>query len=388
MSELLLLARRAADLRDWTSVNELLQQALTLSETPMAEILPLALQVLEYGDFQHRWDAVKLIPKLGETAIAPLLEILEDEEADVELRWFVGGVLADFQHPEIVEALVKIVNTSPEGELAEMAIATLGKIGTPAIDAISKLLARSETRLSAARTLAQIHLPQTIPSLLSVIKDELVEVRTTAISALSSFSDPHIATVLIESLADVSAEVRKAAVSGLGLRRDLDLVKCIAPLLDDLSLEVCIASTTALGRMKSDRAAIALFDRLQRGKVPLELQLEIVRAIAWIETPTALGYLQQLLEVTPLALSQEIVNRLGRVTEPSLQAIASQILQSFLNSETPSATNPQIQQSVATAFGELGQTEAIESLIRLADNADEGVKLHAIAALKRIRSRA
>lgn len=388
MSELLLLARRAADLRDWTSVNELLQQALTLSETPMAEILPLALQVLEYGDFQHRWDAVKLIPKLGEIAIAPLLEILEDEEADVELRWFVGGVLADFQHPEIVEALVKIVNTSPEGELAEMAIATLGKIGTPAIDAISKLLARSETRLSAARTLAQIHLPQTIPSLLSVIKDELVEVRTTAISALSSFSDPHIATILIESLADVSAEVRKAAVSGLGLRRDLDLVKCIAPLLDDLSLEVCIASTTALGRMKSDRAAIALFDRLQRGKAPLELQLEIVRAIAWIETPTALGYLQQLLEVTPLALSQEIVNRLGRVTEPSLQAIASQILQSFLNSETPSATNPQIQQSVATAFGELGQTEAIESLIRLADNADEGVKLHAIAALKRIRSRA
>jgi HEAT repeat protein len=385
MSDLLQPARSAADVRDWTSVNDYLQKGL-ISDSPASEILPLALQVLEFGDFQQRWDVVKLIPKLGEIAIAPLLDILTDESADIELRWFVGGILANFQTPQVIESLVNIINTCPEAELTEMAIATLGKIGNPAIEAISQLLTRSKTRLLAVRTLAQIHLSQTINPLLSAVTDSQVEVRTAAISALSSFHDPRIPVVLIESLTDVNAEVRKAAVTGLGLRQDLlhelDLVKYIEPLLNDLNLEVCIASAVALGRMGTDAAASALFNRLQRDDAVLELQLAIVRAIAWIETPKALEYLRQLLDYPPL--SQEIVNRLGHITIPDLQAIASQILESFLAANAPVLQNTQMLQSVATALGELGQITAIDSLIQLLANPDDGVKLHAIAALKRL----
>jgi HEAT repeat protein len=189
-------------------------------------------------------------------------------------------------------------------------------------------------------------------------------------------------------LADFSPEVRKAAVTGLGLRQDLlkelDLVKYMQPLLYDLSLEVCIASAIALGRMGTDAAAIALFERLQQGEAVLDLQLAIIRAIAWIETPEALEYLQKLLNSTPIPLSQEIFNRLRNVTTPSLQAIASQILQSFLTSNAPAASNHEIQQSVATALAQLGQIEAIDSLIQLLANPDDGVRLHAIAALKRL----
>jgi HEAT repeat protein len=388
MSNLLQPAQCAADLQDWASVNEYLQKILILSDLPAAEILPLALQVLEFGDFQQRWDVVKLIPKLGEIAIAPLLEILADEAAEIELRWFAGGILADFHHPQVIESLVNIINTSPEAELTEMAIATLGKIGSPAIEAISQLLTAPSTRLLAVQTLAQIHLSQTITPLLGVVTDPQVEVRTTAISALSSFHDSRITAILMDSLRDFSSEVRKVAVTGLGLQQDLvtdlDLVKYIQPLLNDLNLEVCIASAIVLGRMGTDAAAIALFNRLEQGDAVLDLQLAIVRAIAWIETPKALEYLQQLLNSTPVPLSQEIINRLGNLTTPSLQPIASQILQSFLNSEAPGANNSQIQQSVATTLGELRQIEAIDSLIQLLANPDLGVRLHAIAALKRI----
>jgi HEAT repeat protein len=385
MSDLLQPARSAADVRDWTSVNDYLQKGL-ISDLRVPQILNLALQVLEFGDFQQRWDVVKLIPKLGEIAISPLLEILADESADIELRWFTGGLLAGFQNPQVIESLVNIINTCPEAELTEMAIATLGKIGNPAIEAISQLLTSPKTRLSAVRTLAQIHLSQTIDPLLSAVTDSQVEVRTAAISALSSFHDPRIPVVLIESLTDVNAEVRKAAITGLGLRQDLlnelDLVKHIKPLLKDLNLEVCIASAVALGRMGTDTAAKALFDRLQQDDAVLELQLAIVRAIAWIETPEALEYLRQLLDST--LLSQEIVNRLGHIAVPDLQAIASQILQSFLAANPPVLPNTQILQSVATGLGELGQITAIDSLIELLANPDLGVRLHAIAALKQI----
>jgi HEAT repeat protein len=389
MSNFLESAQQAASVRDWASVNDRIAKALSSpSELPAAALLSLALQVIEFGDFQERWDVAKLIPKLGEIAIPPLLEMLADEEADVELRWFAGTILADSQQPQVIASLVDIINSSPEAELTEMAIATLGKIGNPAIEAISKLLTPPQTRLLAVRTLSQIRLAQTINPLLSVVQDPQVEIRSAAIAALSSFHDERIPPILIESLADAASAVRKEAVTALGLRQDLvlklDLVPYFSPLLADPDLEVCIASAIALGRMGTDEAAIALFEKLRTGDVPLELQLALTRAIGWIETATAWRYLQQLLDCVPLPLSQEIVNRLGNVTTPSLRSLSAEILQAFLVSESPSAKDSQLKQSIATALGELGQTQSIESLIQLLADPDAGVKLHAIAGLKHL----
>src|SRR3712207_8445144 len=56
------------------------------NDTDLEQVLNLALDVLDAGDFQERWEVAKVFPKLGAIAIAPLLEILEDEDADLELR--------------------------------------------------------------------------------------------------------------------------------------------------------------------------------------------------------------------------------------------------------------------------------------------------------------
>ncbi|NEN98257.1 MAG: PBS lyase, partial [Moorea sp. SIO3I7] len=64
------------------------QQRLNDEEFQLA--LSLGLQVLKSGDFQEKWDLVKVLPKLGKAVIAPVISILEDEALDLEVRWFAG----------------------------------------------------------------------------------------------------------------------------------------------------------------------------------------------------------------------------------------------------------------------------------------------------------
>ncbi|MCY7324362.1 MAG: hypothetical protein LH660_21820 [Phormidesmis sp. CAN_BIN36] len=64
-------AQTAAD-RDWASVNHHLQQllgdeSLTSPAAVPPHLLTLALQSLESGDFQDRWDVAKLFPSFGDT---------------------------------------------------------------------------------------------------------------------------------------------------------------------------------------------------------------------------------------------------------------------------------------------------------------------------------
>jgi HEAT repeat protein len=93
---------------------------VSLSDTDLEQVLNLALDVLYAGDFQERWEVAKVFPKLGAIAIAPLIEILEDEEADLELRWFAARILGGFNDPTVITTLVELLKTSEDEDLAAM----------------------------------------------------------------------------------------------------------------------------------------------------------------------------------------------------------------------------------------------------------------------------
>jgi FOG: HEAT repeat len=258
----------------------------------------LAIQVLESGDFQDRWEIAKILPNLGTVAIAPLTDILENEDADREQRWFAARILGKFDRPEVIEALAKLVKNSDE-ELSQIAAETLGNLGPTAIESLANLLLEEDERLFATTALAQIRHSETIPPLLSVVRDSQVAVRLAAIEALSSFHDIRISGVLIAALKDSATAVRKEAARSLGVRAyldaEFDLVNLLKPLLWDIRLEVCSEAVIAIGRLKTDAAAAALFELLRSAITPVELQIETVRALSWMETATALEYLQQTL---------------------------------------------------------------------------------------------
>ncbi len=375
-------ATAAMKQENWSLVNQYLQPLSLDKTSQFQQAIEVAIAVLEHGDFQHRWDVSKLFPKFGEVAIPPVIQILENEDADLELRWFAGRILGEFNHPEAIASLVHLLQTAEDEDLSAIAATALANLGTASITVLTHALKNPQSRVLATRALAKIRRPEVIEPLLTVVKDPDVEVRTTAIEALSSCHDPRIPPVLIAALKDVAAPVRKEAVIGLGLRTDLDILNALQPRLYDFNLEVCQQAAIALGRLKTDEAAAALFDVLQSAATPVALQVYLVQALGWMETPASLQYLEQSWFQVAEESVLEIIRVLGRIATASLKPKAAEILLNFFHSEHPAVETTVIKQALACAWGQLGETSAIEALTQLSQDSQVHVKLQALAALK------
>jgi HEAT repeat protein len=419
MSDVLERAEVAEQERNWSLLTQCLQEwdnrdrGLEIDAADLQQVLTWALAVLTSGDFQARWEIAKVLTNLGKIAIAPLIAMIEDEEADLEPRWFAVRILGNFDRPEAIATLVDVLKSSESEELSSVAADTLANLGPRAIASLTNLLTLEESRQLATVALAQIRRPEIIAPLLSVARDRLVSVRIAAIAGLSSFHDPRIPPLLVEALKDPAVEVRKEAAIALGLRSyldgELDLVNLLKPLLKDSSLAVSSATAIALGRIGTDPAAAVLFELFLSPIVPLSLQIEVVRALGWMETLTALDFLEQgliasgifqIAEVNqdsklviiedaasigslPSPLIQELVMILGRVENSKLKAKAANILMNLLKNGEPRVVEC-LKKSLAVGLGNLGDVRAIEPLIEMLADSDSGVRFHCIAALKQL----
>lgn len=396
INQLLVQARTAYDAADWSSLIQYLQKLILGADSEHPEIvknreylLTLALSMLEMGDFQQRWEITKVLTHLGKIAIPPLIDILEDEDAEEELRWYAARTLGEFQHPEAIAPLVELLKTDEDEELKAIATTALGQMSSVAITSLTELLLDEDTRLLAVRSLFSIRQPETITPLLSVVQDPQAAIRAAAIEALSSFHDERVPPVLLNALDDIAATVRRAAVIGLGFRPDLcealDLVTRLQPKLYDFNIDVCCAAAVSLSRMGGDQVAKNLFNLLISSHTPTRLQLETIRALSWVETPSSLEYLQTAFnQSTSETLWQEIVIVLGQVQKPQLTTPAAEILLQILRSQHPATEIANIKSAIALSLGQLGKMQAIEPLISLLADHNASVRLHAIAALKNL----
>jgi HEAT repeat protein len=348
-------------------------------------MLALSLEKLTVGDFQERWEIAKILPKLGNMALQPLIDRLTDEQCDIEDRWFAARILGEFRNSTAIAALVDCLESDTEPELAEMAVSALGNIGTPAIVALTALLDTPSRKL-AVRILAQIRHSQTLEPLIAVIDDPDPEIRTLAIEALGSFHDRRIPPLLISKLTDLAASVRRAAVIGLTMRADLTdelaLVEKLQPLLFDLNLDVCSATALGLSRVSNPTVVPILGRVLKSSHTPLELQSKLVLALSWIATPIALDYLSDTLLTAPTNLAIEIIDRIGHIDRE--QTYATQLLINFLRSSEVEEHPIGIIQSIASALGNLGDSLSVDQLVQLLGTRDERIKFQAICALQKI----
>lgn len=392
-------AEELAHQGDWSNLAQCLQQlmgtdsGMELTHSDRDQVLLLAMLVLQSGDFQAGWEVAKVFPSFGQLAVPPLVELLREEDAELEARWFAARILGELGEPTAIYALVDFLQTSDDDDLSAIAAEALVNLGTSAIAALTSLLPQPETRLSVVQALAQIRHSDIIAPLLTVVDDAQPTIRALAIDALSSFHEPQIPPVLVAALRDPVATVRRAAIAGLAVRSDLatelDLENLLADRLWDLNLGICQQAATALGRLGTDAAVSALFQALNGANAPLSLQLEIVRALTWVGTDAALAKLQVVLTTPPSSelperLYQEIVTGLGRWSTDNHQPLVAQILIDFLNSNHPVLESIQMQSAIALALGQLRQLIALEPLTQLLATEDAGVRLHVIAALKQL----
>lgn len=387
--EILEHAEIAANYQDWERLGHDLQQLLSAEEFDPHDrsivLLKLAMQVLESGSFQERWEIAKLFPSFGTDAIAALIELLNDEDAEPEAQWFAVRILGNFNHPRVIEALIELLKTSQSEDLNSMAVSVLANLGKPAITMLETLLRNDATRLLATQALGQIRRSETVPLLMQVVHDPDAKVRAIAIEALSSFHSDEITTTLIEALQDLAVQVRLAAVAGLGFRQEqTNLVNDLRPLLLDLDLEVCRQSAIALGRLGTSQAATALYEVLRSPHTPEKLAIELVRALGWLGLPEALSHLESAWLQLPLseAVQLEIIQALGRVEAMTLKFQATEILLTVL----PLLQSVATRQAIALSLGQLGNVESINSLITLLADSDEGVRFHTISALKMLNA--
>lgn len=405
-------AESGAIAADWETVVQLLQHRLGhLEETgdrPDAseiELLSnLAIAVLTEGDFQDRWDVAKLFSRLEALAAAnpghsrrllldPLIALLQDEDEDPDTRWFAARVLGEFRQPAVLQALIDLLKTSHAEDLRQMAATAIAGFGTMAIALLSELLQASHTRLLAVQTLAQIREPGVIQPLMQILRDPDAQVRAAALLAIGHTRDRQIPGILIAALDDSSAAVRQVAVAELGFRADLlpdyDLVSLIHPLLLDADPGVAQQAAIALGRLGTNPAASALY-RVAHSPHPTDsLRVYLVQALGWMGTPTALQYLHQLAlqwsrDLNAVALLQTTVQAMGHAEAPELRWQVARHLVELLHTDLPAVQTAAVKQAIALQLGNLGDLDALEPLAQLAADPDLGVKLHAIAALKRL----
>jgi len=357
-------------------------------EAKISSLLPIALKILEQGDFQARWDIAKVLVKLGDRVIDPLTTVLEDEQKASEHRWFAARILGEFDQPRVVLALVNCLQTTEDKDLKAIAAQALGNIGQSAIDALNPLLSNSETRLLAVEAFAQIPRPEVIEALLSVVNDPDAMIRTRAIAALANFSNTRIISVLRSALKDLAASVRREAVIALGFRAEnLDqneLLNSLKPLLYDFNLEVCQQAAIAISKLNAEAGNKVLFQVLQSPQTPIPLQLTLIQSLVWSENPDNLTYFEKSLTLISLEGTLEIIRVLGRME--SLKNESAEILLTFFHSNHFLLQKAQIRQAIAYSLGQLKILKTVTILETLADDPEPVVKLHAIAALRNFQT--
>jgi HEAT repeat protein len=377
----LTLAYLAADRGDWEEVSNYLLAIDPALHEP--EIIDLSLRVLTQGDFQDSWQVAKVLPKLGDAVIQPLLAILQNADLEPAAYWFAGRILGGSTSPTVVEAMIDRLSQNPPPEIATILLQVLTDMGKPAIQRLTELLEVRTWRLAAVTALAQIRHSQTIEPLLQVVTDPDPLVRMLAIEALSSFHDARIPPLLITALTDLASTVRRVAVIGLGMRPelavDLQLVDRMQPLLLDLNLEVCMATAAALGRLGNDDAAHALWHCYQQNTCPVDLGRQIGRALGSIDRELTVGYLQQILWSADLETALVAVRALDRLQDQ--KSLVAKVLGDYLQ-KTPANNAARIRQEIAAVLGNMPNSLAVKNIVLLLADPDERVRWQAVYCLK------
>lgn len=377
-------AKTAADSGDLSVAIDRLQHLSIEHIAANQLVLDIAIQVLIQGDFDQQWEIAKIIPKVGNIAIQPLLNLLNDLDVDLEDRWVVARILGEFHQPQVIAALIELIQQREDLELTEIAISALTKIGVPAITALTDLLDTPD-RHTAVTTLTQIRHSHTIKPLIQVIDDPDPQLRSLIVEALGSFHDSRIPPLLVIKLTDIAPTVRKAAVTALCLRSDLgaelNLSQHLHPLLFDLNLAVCQATAIGLARLPDLSTVKILTEVLLSPQTPPELKSSVVLALGWIGTKPTIDTLIAALPQASRSLGSEIVIAIGKTDRA--QVYASRILANYLQELDPSATN--VRQEIATALGNLGNPNIVPHLVQLLDDPDDRVKLYAANAISKLQ---
>ncbi|MDD5392699.1 MAG: HEAT repeat domain-containing protein [Thiothrix sp.] len=227
-------------------------------------------------------------------AVDALLERLQDQQEDKELRGKVVGALGQIGDARAVDALLERLQDQQEDkELRGKVVRALGQIGDArAVDALLERLQDQqedrELRMNVAGALGRTNDARAVDVLLERLQDQQEdrELRMNVAGALGQIGDARAVDALLECLQDQqeNMELRGSVAGALGQIGDARAVDVLLERLQDQQENKELRRTVAgaLGKIGDARAVDALLERLQDQQEGMELRDRVVEALGKI----------------------------------------------------------------------------------------------------------
>lgn len=288
-----------------------------------------------------------------------------------------------------VAELGRIARTGSDLVAEPAAAEALATIGTP--EAVKELLAllprpkgepgkparpTDRVRAAAARALARIKDPKTLPALRELVKDPNSTVRIGAIDGITEMKDREAVPVLLPLLSDKETRIRQFTLRALRLIGDPSAADAIRKVMrEDKEKEVRSTAVVTLADLLGAKAIPEI--AAVKDDLAAEVRFEAAGALGGLGTeagPALAGFLKD--------ASQDVrvmaIRNLGQVGGPSvIPALADA-------AKDADRKNQPVRLAVAEALGGIGHVNGLPALTRLAADAEPNVRQGAATALGRI----
>lgn len=346
------------------------------------------------SDVEVRKSAVWALHMGGAQSVGPLIEALQD--ADEWVRFGAVIVLAKIGDLAVEPLIDALQDAKPL--VRANAAETLGRIGDyRAAEALSQSLNDLDETVwqQAAISLGRIRDARAVNALIKIVHSPASVLRTKAIKALGQIRDVRAVDPLITVIYQENDRwMRLFAIEAMGRINDIRGIEVLVDAAYDESRDVRTKAIVTLGELESHLATDALYSIFEDMEVDVEDQQTALFELGKRGDPRAVGGLIDLLQYDPkvdnriyaaLVLGEiggsEAVDSLIDALCDDVPDVASHALKSLVKLGT-AATEPLLHNLhestsaerriwVVRALGEIGSEPAISALIDIALNRHE-----------------
>jgi len=265
-------------------------------------------EALEDPDREVRSTAVRVLGRIGgRRALEALTRVLEAEK-DESIRWSAVLIMSGIGE-EAIDPLT-LALSDPVWEVRDSAATTLANMGEVAYDPLLRALdsPHGYARSRAAKALGNMGDARAVGPLISLLGDETDFVRWNAAEALGEIGDPAAAEPLSQTLLDKDRGIQWRATLALGKMGEPGVQVLLQALEEGgaYTTQDLIAALADLGEMRALEPIVRAL-----GSTTKEVRWNAIIALGKLGDPTAIGPLAELLPSDPWRNSSRTRTRIS-----------------------------------------------------------------------------
>lgn len=302
------------------------------------------------------------------------IKMLEDKNDKVRIE-----AIRTLRRQRLTEALPQLIKMlwDSNAEVRQEAVYTLGyfspDIKFPLQPLINMLKDdNEEVRLRTIHALGCVGSSIAVKAIATAINDISVEIKTAITYELSRLNLPETVPILIDLLKDDNVGVRFNACKYLRQKKlgDIKSIYTFTNLLKDEHDEVKVEAIYALGILGSPEVIEHLAEALKNN--PDYIRIQIILALGQIGSPCAIKHLECLLSDNDHNIRMWTIRALGMIDSPEI----IEHLVKLLNDK-----NYRVRLWAIDSLGQEGSEKSAEALLTMLDDANSKVRQWAISAL-------